>query len=391
MNQWSDHKSENLGERRHGKPGDPEQAELRSSPAAPEEGLSRGASGVAGNEEAAGAGPAGGKPEGGFFRGHRVRLALVALLLLGLVAAAISGWRYFRSYVSTEDAQIDGNIVPLSSRIQGVVVRVYVHDTQFVKKGEKLVELDPRDYQIAVKKARADLAQAQAQAMAARADYAAAVADLTQARANDAKAQADARRYSALFASHVISREQYDEKIRMARVATAAAASARAKAEAAQKAVAVREAAEMTAEATLDQARLNLSYTVISAPVSGVVGNRTVQDGQAVQPGQGLLAITDINHLWVTANFKESYLGKIRPGQPATVHVDALGHDLNGYVEGLGGATGALYSLLPPENATGNWVKVVQRLPVRIRLAQGEDPPTHLRPGESAEVTIWLR
>lgn len=168
-------------------------------------------------------------------------------------------------------------------------------------------------------------------------------------------------------------------------------ASARAKAEAAQRAIAVRAAAAQAAEAALDQARLNLSYTVITAPVSGVVGNRTVQDGQAVQPGQGLLAITDINHLWVTANFKESYLGKIRPGQPATVYVDALGRSLNGYVEGLGGATGALYSLLPPENATGNWVKVVQRLPVRIRLAQGGDPPSHLRPGESAEVKVWLR
>ncbi len=319
-----------------------------------------------------------------------LRILLVALVIAA-VAAAVPLWRYFTSYVSTEDAEIDGHIVPINSRIEGTVFHVYVDDTQRVKRGQLLVELDPRDYRVAAEKAQAAVEQAKAQVRSAAADVLAAQAKIQVDQANYAKAKYDAPRLEALSARGAAPREDYYESLRQVRVYLANIDEDRAAANAAEKTVSLRQAAVLAAQATLDQALLNLSYTKIYAPAAGVVGNRTVQIGQQVSPGQGLMALTPLNDLWVTANFKESYFGEIRPGQPATIYVDALGRDLNGYVEGLGGATGALYSILPPENATGNWVKVVQRLPVRIRFKQGEDPPSHLRPGQSVEVKVWLR
>ena len=150
------------------------------------------------------------------------------------------------------------------------------------------------------------------------------------------------------------------------------------------------EAAAQAAQASLDQARLNLSYTHIVAPAAGIVGDKTVQVGQRLQPGQQLLSIVPLNDLWITADFRETQLRRMRRGQPVTVHVDTTGRDYKGYVEGMPGATGELYSLLPPENATGNYVKVVQRLPVRIRLYLGEDADLRLRPGMSVEPTVWV-
>jgi membrane fusion protein (multidrug efflux system) len=144
------------------------------------------------------------------------------------------------------------------------------------------------------------------------------------------------------------------------------------------------------AQASLDQAKLNLSYTHIVAPASGVVDNKTVQVGRRVQPGEQLLTLVPLNDIWITADFRETQLRKMRPGQPVTVHVDTTGRDYKGYVEGMPGATGELDSLLPPENATGNYVKVVQRLPVRIRFYSGEDPDRRLRPGMSVEPTVWV-
>jgi len=325
-----------------------------------------------------------------FWRRLPVKILLVALTIAA-VAAAVPLWRYFTSYVSTEDAEIEGHIVPVNSRIEGTVLHVYVDNTQKVKRGQLLVELDPRDYQVAVEKARAALAQAQAQVRSAQADVLAAQAKIQVDQANYAKAKSDAPRLEALSTRGAAPREDYYESLRQVRVYLANIAEDRADANAAEKNVNFRQSAVLAAQAALDQALLNLSYTKIHAAAAGVVGNRTVQIGQQVSPGQGLMALTPLNDLWVTADFKESYFGEIRPGQPATIHVDALGRDLQGYVEGLGGATGALYSLLPPENATGNWVKVVQRLPVRIRFEQGQDPPSHLRPGQSVEVKVWLR
>jgi membrane fusion protein, multidrug efflux system len=328
----------------------------------------------------------------GLLWGRPLRMAAVAILAVALAVGGVRFWNYFHSYASTEDAEIEANISPISSRIEGTVTRVYVDNTQFVKAGQLLVTLDPRDYRVAVEKARADLDQAEAQTQSARSNYTATRSQLNEAQANNVKAQSDARRYAALREARVTTSQQYDKIIAAARVARATVEADRASAAATEKLVAVRQAGVLAAKAALDQALLNLGYTKIYAPVSGVVGAKTVQTGERVQPGQGLLAITQLNDLWVTANFKETSIGQIRAGQRATIYVDALGRDLTGHVVGLSGATGALYSLLPPENATGNWIKVVQRLPIRIRFDKGQDPPSdHLRPGLSVEVKVWLR
>jgi membrane fusion protein, multidrug efflux system len=329
---------------------------------------------------------------GSLLRRHPFRLTAVAIAAVILAVAGLRFWNYLQSYVSTSDAEIEGNIAPVSARIAGTVTRVYVHNTEHVKAGQILVTLDQRDYRVAAEKARADLAQAEAQAQSAKSSYIAALATFNEAQANNVKARSDARRYAALLEASATSREQYDDAVRAARVAKATVEADRASAAAAKKLVAVREAAALAVKAALDQARLNLSYTEIRAPADGVVGNKTVQVGERVEPGQGLLAITELNDLWVTANFKETSIGEIRLGRRATIHVDAINRTLTGYVAGLGGATGALYSLLPPENATGNWIKVVQRLPIRIRFDKGQDPASdRLRPGLSVEVKVWLR
>lgn len=352
------------------------------------EGPYNGPSGPQGEPNAEGRLP----PKLGFLRRNLFRVAAAVIVLAILAVAGLRFWNYFQSYVSTSDAEIQANIAPVSSRIEGTVTSVYVHNTEHVHAGQLLVTLDSSDYRVAVEKARADLAQGKAQAQSAKSSYTAAIAKFNEAQANNVKAQSDARRYAALLEASATSREQYDDAVRVARVAKATVNADSASAAAAKKLVAVREAGVLAAKAALDQALLDLSYTKIHAPVDGVVGNRAVQVGERVEPGQGLLAITEVNDLWVTANFKETSIGQIRPGKRATIHVDAINRNLSGQVVGLGGATGALYSLLPPENATGNWIKVVQRLPVRIRFDKGQDPPSyHLRPGLSVEVKVWLK
>jgi membrane fusion protein, multidrug efflux system len=191
----------------------------------------------------------------------------------------------------------------------------------------------------------------------------------------------------------VIPQETDDEIVMTGRVDAAAVNSDRAAVGAAAQMIGQAQAAVQAVQAvqaSLDQARLNLSYTHIVAPASGVVDNKTVQVGQRVQPGEQLLTVVPLNDIWVTADFRETQLRKMRRGEPVKVHVDTTGRDYKGYVEGLPGATGELDSLLPPENATGNYVKVVQRLPVRIRLYPGEDPDHRLRPGMSVEPTVWV-
>jgi len=326
-------------------------------------------------------------------RSGRIRVGRLALLILVAGVAILGGrwmWLQLGTYERTDDAQIDGHVIPMSARISGTVVHVYVENTQFVRAGSPLADLDVRDYEVAVEKARADFEQAKAQVESAHGDYQAGWAKLAQSKATNLKLQQDAERYDALLQGGVTAREQYDEAIRAARVGAAAVESDRASVAALQKQIASREAIVAAAKASLDQALLNLSYTRIVAPVSGVVGKKTVEVGQQVGPGQQLLAVVPLYDLWVTADFKETQLRRMRLGQRVSIHVDALANNYNGYIEGLAGASGELYSILPPENATGNYIKVVQRFPVQIRFDPGQDPEHRLRPGMSVEPTVWL-
>ena len=318
----------------------------------------------------------------------RIVLALVVAALLCVGGTRF--WNYLQSYQWTDDAEIDGHLDPISTRINDTVVRVYVENTYRVKAGQPLVDLDPRDFQVALENAEANLTQAQQGVKATQQNYELAVANLNAAIATNFKAQLDVKRFGELFQQEVISQETDDEIVMTGKVDAAAVNSDRAEIGATAQMVGQAQAAVQAAQASLDQARLNLSYTHIVAPATGVVGDKTVQVGQRVQPGEQLLSVVPLNDIWITADFRETQLRKMHRGEPVTVHVDTTGRDYKGYVEGLPGATGELDSLLPPENATGNYVKVVQRLPVRIRLYPGEDPDHRLRPGMSVEPTVWV-
>ena len=324
-------------------------------------------------------------------RGHPWRIVLTLVIALILGAAGLRFWNYIQSYEWTDDAEIDGHLDPISTRINDTVIRVYVENTYHVKKGQPLADLDPRDYQVAVENAAANLAEAQQGVKAAQQNYNLTLANLAGAVATNAKAQQDVVRYRDLFNQSVVSSELYDEIVRVGRVDAAAVKSDRAAIDAAARMIGQADAAVKAAQAELDQAQLNLSYTHIVAPETGVVGDKTVEVGQRVQPGEQLLTIVPLDDIWVTADFRETQLRKMHRRQPVTIHVDTTGLDYNGYVEGLPAATGELYSLLPPENATGNYVKVVQRLPVRIRFNPGQDRNHRLRPGMSVEPTVWLK
>src|SRR5579862_94290 len=322
---------------------------------------------------------------------HRRNLGLVMLLLLVAAAAAVPGWRYLSSYEDTDDAQVDGHIIAVSSRINGTIVGVYVVDTQPVREGQLLADIDPADYVVAVEGARARLGQAQALVESAKADYETTLSKVNQDQATSAKADYDVPRLEVLAAKGAARREDYIESQRIAKVARATVDADRAGANAALKNIASRQAAVRQAQADLDQAVLNYSYTKIRAPMSGVIGKKSVEPGQRIQPGESLLAVVPLDDVWVTANFKEDQLRRMRPGQPVDIEVDALGRTLKGHVDGLGSASGERFSLLPPENATGNYVKVVQRIPVRIDLAPGQNSDHRLVPGMSAEPTVWLK
>jgi membrane fusion protein (multidrug efflux system) len=389
-----------------------------------------------------------------FRRSHPTGIIIGALALIAILIAGFFLLRYWNSYESTDDAQVDGHLDPISARIAGTVTGVYIEDNQFVAAGQLLVELDPHDYRNAEDQAKAAYMQSQAQLkaadpnvpivettnqttisttqadlMAARAgvvaatqNYAAKIAAVEQAKANNQKAQTDLMRYRLLVDKDEISRQQYDSAVAAAKTQAASVDAAAADADAAQKVIDQRRAEQLQAEsrlaeatrnaprstairqadvaaskanteaarAQLNQAQLNLSYTKIVAPWAGIVTAKAVEIGQQVQPGQMMLTISQTDDIWITANFKETQLQRMRPGQSADIAVDAFKVKFKGYVESLGGATGAKTSLLPPENATGNYVKVVQRLPVRIRLKPGEDPEHRLRPGMSVEPTVWL-
>jgi membrane fusion protein (multidrug efflux system) len=378
-------------------------------------------------------------------------------VIIGVVVLLVAGfflWRYFNSYESTDDAQIDGHLNPVSARITGQVEKLLVTDNQYVQAGQTLVQIDPRDYQVLVARAKADyddavatakaagvnvpitststssqlssadadLGGAQAALSGARQQYDAANAQLAQADANNVKAQNDLARYKQLVSKQEISQQQYDQAYAAAQAGAAGVDAARANAAAAQQQIKAAQSRVAQAEASvrsartgpqqvvatrsraqsaeaiveakkaaLDQAQLNLQYTTIASPVNGVVTNRTVEVGQNVQPGQELMRVINLDDIWVTANFKETQLRNMRTGQQVTIHVDTTGKDYKGHLQSVAGASGSITSLLPPENATGNFVKVVQRIPAKITFDQGETREHVLRPGMSVEPKVWIR
>ncbi|HSY13662.1 MAG TPA: HlyD family secretion protein [Verrucomicrobiae bacterium] len=395
----------------------------------------------------------------GFFQKHPAAKPVVFLVAIVAVVLVGWFWWESRQWEDTDDAEIDGHIYPISARINGHVIKVNFDDGQIVHQGDVLVVVDPTDYTVALERARADYQDSQAQAEAARygvpvssvgsfSQIHSASADLDSAQAGVAaaqkqmeaaqsqviEAQADAQklntdvlRYQQLLGKREISQQQFDAATAAATAANATvqarqssllAAQAQVKmaqsrieqanaevknAQATPNTVAATKAKADSADAqalrskaALDQAQLNLSYTTITAPVDGIVGKRSVQVGSNVAIGQDLMAIVPLRDVWVTANFKETQLAHMRPGQPVKISVDTYGgRKWDGHVSNVGGATGAKYSLLPPENATGNYVKVVQRIPVRIDF-DGNDKPDFnkdglLRPGMSVEPDVKVR
>lgn len=394
---------------------------------------------------------------------------VVVLALAVLLVALILMWHHFAIRESTDDAQIDGHIVTVSAKVGGMVVNVGVNDNQFVQAGSVLLQVDPRDYQVAVQRAEADLAQAQAdaeaahheamigettsenkletaaaglesvrsqltsaqnQVAAAQARLASAQAKARQAEANSSKSTKDLERFKELVAKDEISQREYDAAVAVQEEARAALDAANADVAESQQNVSMAEgkvnetrqtllqaqaglstartaphqnaltqaqasSAEAEVEqmkAALEQAKMNLQHAEVRAPVSGWISKKSLEMGQVIQPGQPLLAIVPLENLWVTANFKETQLKKMHPGQEAIVVVDTYGgREYHAHVESMSPATGAKFSLLPPENASGNYVKVVQRIPVKIALEKGQDPNHLLRPGMSAEVTVLLK
>lgn len=390
-------------------------------------------------------------------------LALAAVVLVGgvLIYLWVTAGR-----VSTDDAQIDGHITQVSARVGGTVTKVNVKENQSVDAGTVLVELDPRDYQVAVDRAHAELADAQAnaagaatgipltqvstetgvrsaaggveeaqagvevadsQVKTAHAQLVAAQARQREKEATAVKSAKDVERLKGLAAKEEIAQQQFDAAVSAADSARAAADAATSDVTAAQSAVAVAEQRARQARATaaqaqaqlrasqtgpeqlrvtkaradvaaarvqqmtaaLAQAELNLQRTKITAPTPGVISRKTVEVGQVIQPGQPLFALVSLGDVWITANYKETQLKRVQPGQRATIAVDGVDRDFEGHVESIAAATGAKFSLLPPENATGNYVKVVQRVPVKIVFDPGQDLEHRLRPGMSVTPTIY--
>jgi len=383
----------------------------------------------------------------------RRRNIVILIVVLVVVVGGVFLWRYLSSYESTDDAQADVHLYPVSARISGYVVKVNVDDNQWVEKGTVLVEIDPKDYEVAVAQAQANLGNAEATAqslnitvpitsansssqlkstasditntnagiIAAQRQFTAAQAQVEQARANDVKVQDDLKRYKLLVDKKEVAEQVYDQALAAAKSSTAAVAAALANESAAQQFVEQAQSRQVQAEANhqyaetgpeqvssskararaaiadveekralLEQAQLNLGYTKIVAPVSGEV-NKSVVVGLNVQAGQQLLTIVPLDEVWVTANFKETQLRHMRGGQKADIHIDSTGRTLKGHVDSIAGATGPLFSLLPPENATGNYVKIVQRIPVKIVLDPGENRDRQLRPGMNVVPDVYLQ
>jgi membrane fusion protein, multidrug efflux system len=389
-------------------------------------------------------------------RPAKSRRGLILVVVGVLVVAAVVMWWRSTYSEDTDDAQINGHLIQISARIAGQVVQVNVEENEKVQKGQLIAELDPSDYEVAVENAQAALESAKANAAAAEVNVpitsvntgsslSSANADVTgaqagisqavqqldaakarvaQAEANNTKAQSDLARYTPLVEKDVISKQQFDAAVAAADADKAALADAEASQKAASDAVRVAREREKQAQAQvkyaetgpqqvaaqsarakqaqaqvaqaqaqLDQAKLNLSYTKIYAPEDGIITRKSVEIDQNVSVGQNLTTLVSLNDLWVTANFKETQLRHMRAGQEAEIHVDATGKDYKGRVTQIGGATGSVLSLFPPENATGNYVKVVQRVPVRIDFTDLKDEDAHhlLRPGLSVEPKVRVK
>lgn len=328
------------------------------------------------------------------------RIALV-LLPLVLIGGALYYWFFMRPYESTDDAFIDGDVVPVAPQVPGQVIKLLIYDNELVKQGQTLLQIDPRDYEARAAQAQAALVAAQTRLEQARAQVASDQAKAQEEQANIVaaateaeRAETDLKRYQKVEAP-AVSRTQFDLATAQARSTEAALAVARSRAKAADAQVALSRSGIQTAsaevqssEAALRLAQLELSYTKVVAPMDGFVTHRTVQAGAYVETGQDMLALVPTN-LWVTANFKETQLVHMRPGQPVTIHVDAYPqHVFKGHVDSIQRGSGARFSLLPPENATGNYVKVVQRVPVKIVFDEPPNPRLPLGPGMSVEPKV---
>lgn len=387
-------------------------------------------------------------------RGRGRAFGVFALVLLLAAGAGIFWWLHAREFENTDDAQVDAHLNSITSRVDGTITAVYVENNQIVNAGTLLVDLDPRDFQASLDQSLAELAQARSMVIAeqpnvpitqtenitniasgesevanaeaalaaAERDRDATAAKLSEAEANSAKAQSDLGRYKTLIAKEEVSQQDYEAIVATAKAQAATVSANRASLESSDRTiegrraqlastksklaqyrssapqqVAIRratvksnEASALSAKAQLEQAQLKLTYTKIRAPVSGIVMKRSAEIGAHVAAGQQLLQIAQIHDLWVTANFKETQLRNLRPQQSVSIHVDALKQNFEGYVENIGGSTGALASVLPPENATGNYVKVVQRIPVRIRFKPDQQNLDKLRPGMSVEPEVRI-
>jgi membrane fusion protein (multidrug efflux system) len=380
------------------------------------------------------------------------RMIGIGLIAILVVAASIAWFLYSGTYESTDDAQVDAHLNPVAARVQGTVAKVYVEDNQVVQAGQPLVDLDPKDEIVALAQAQANYDQAVAQfnaqnpnvpitqatnvsdiasqqaevqnaeaaLSAAKSDYQSAIAKLRQSEATNQKSQSDLVRYKQLLNKQEIANSDYDQYLSTARSQEASVNAAAASAESYKKVIQQREAqltqqrtkyqltaanaprqvaikranvasnaaATESAKAQLEQAKLNLAYCHVVAPVAGIVMQRSAEIGQRISAGTQLLMVAQVDSPWVTANFKETQLRKMHPGERVTVKVDALDRSFNGTVESIAASTGDRASVLPSENATGNYVKVVQRLPVRIRLIAGQDDLDKVRPGMSVEPTV---
>ncbi len=338
-------------------------------------------------------------------------LLIVGLLVLAGGAWGIRSWLHARAHVSTDNAQVDGHVTTIAPKVQAFVARVLVDDNMRVRQGDTLVTLDARDFTVRLQQAEADLANARAavggvrepgqlpaQLRATEAQASGADANVQMARAMLTKAEADLARIRGLAEKRIVPAQQldaaqaaYDAAAAQLTAATRQASAARSQVTAGSAAITAARARLASAEAAVATAKLNLDYTVITAPIAGVVARRSVESGALVQPGQNLMAIVPDSAVWVTANLKETELEDVKVGQPVTFAVDAYpGHEFTGTVQSLSPATGARFALLPPDNATGNFTKVVQRVPVRIAVTNA-DPARPLRPGMSVVVDIRVR
>ena len=378
------------------------------------------------------------------------------IVLASIIALAVAGafmWHYFSGFESTDDAQVDVHLYPVSARISGYIQKVNVDDNQWIDAGSTIVEIDPRDYEVALARAQAtldasratarslgidvpvssvnsssqlkftssDIENAKAAIEAAEKQAVAAHARVLEAQAENVKAQDDVTRYHVLLAKEEVPKQVYDHAFAAAATDVAAIAAAEAEEAAAKQAVQQAQSRLIEAEAhyedakagpqrvastrakassaeadvqqraaALEQARLNLGYTRIPAPIAGEVTKKVVV-GLNVEPGEQLLTVVPLDQVWITANFKETQLKHMRVGQKASIELDSNGRTYNGHVDSIAGGTGPIFSLLPPENATGNYVKIVQRVPVKIVLEPGENRDHQLRPGMNVEAKVYLR